>query len=378
MVMAGLEFMNEVPFDDVVLHGTVRDAKGRKMSKSLGNAINPLEVIQEYGADALRFSLILNSGQDIFISKDKFEIGRNFANKLWNASRFVQMNVKPEAKVSDLSSVDVARLDLASRWILSRYERTVAEVSRAVEQYRYSEAENLLYEFFWSNYCDWYLEMAKARLNDLDTQKVAYFVLENTLKLLHPFIPFVTEEIYSQLKGEEVLLTLEPWPAADNKFINAEADAKIGLLIELTTSIRNIRSQWNIKQNDQIPCLFNTDSRLSLDLLKGNTHVMQKLCGIAINFGTGADKIHNSVTGVVGDIKYYILLSGLVDLAKEKARIREQITQQEQAAAAIEARLSNDGFLKKAPPEVVEKDRGRMKELRSKNAELEKALKSLA
>ena len=379
MVMAGLEFMDKVPFDDVVLHGTVRDAKGRKMSKSLGNAIDPVEVIKEYGADALRFSMILNSGQDIYISKDKFEIGRNFANKLWNAARFVQMNVTPKTKVSDLSSVDLTKLDLGSQWILSRYEKTITEVGRAIEQYRYSEAENLLYEFFWSNYCDWYLEMAKARLKEPDTQKVAYFVLENTLKLLHPFIPFVTEEIYSQLKGREVLLTLEPWPVAEDKFINADADARIGLLIDLTTSIRNVRSQWNIKPQTAIECTFVTSSKDSLALLKDNAGIIRKLASIAtIKCEEKPGSVKNSATGVAGDIQYFIPLGDLIDLEKEEARIREQIAQQEKAAVAIEARLSNEGFLKKAPAEVVEKDRGRMLELRAKNVELEKALASLA
>jgi valyl-tRNA synthetase len=378
MVMAGLEFRNEVPFSDVVLHGTVRDSKGRKMSKSLGNAIDPLEVIKEYGADALRFSMILNSGQDIYISTDKFEIGRNFANKLWNASRFVQMNVKPESKVSDLSSIDWAKLDLASQWILSRYERTVVEVSRAIEQYRYSEAENLLYEFFWSNYCDWYLEMAKARLGDGDTQKVAYFVLENALKLLHPFIPFVTEEIYSQLKGKDVILTLEPWPVAESKFINEDAEGKIGLLIDLTTNIRNTRSQWNIKPQTAVKCTFAASSKDSLAFLKANGGIIQKLARIdTADFADKPAVVKNCATGVAGDIKYFIPLGDVIDLEKEKLRIREQIDQQERAASAIEARLANEGFVRKAPLEVVEKDRERMKELRLKNVELEKALASL-
>ncbi len=379
MVMAGLEFMGKVPFDDVVLHGTVRDAKGRKMSKSLGNAIDPLEIIGEYGADALRFSMILNSGQDIFISKEKFEIGRNFANKLWNASRFVQMNIKDGIKATDLSSFNLDDLDLASKWILSRYEKTLAEVGRAIEQYRYSEAENLLYEFFWSNYCDWYLEMAKASLADANTQKVAYFVLLNTLKMLHPFIPFVTEEIYSQFIGKDVLLTLEAWPTVEEKFINEEAESKIGLLIELTTSIRNTRSQWNIKPQSPMDCVFVVSSEGSLDLLQQNIETIKKLSRIAeVRCVRTSEPFKNSATGAAGDIKYFIPLGELIDLEKEKTRIKEQVILQEKSAAAIEARLSNEGFVKKAPPEVVEKDRERMLELRAKNAELEKALATLA
>ena len=202
---------------DVFIHGTVRDAQGRKMSKSLGNAIDPLEIIDTYGADALRFSLIINSGQDIFISKDKFEIGRNFANKIWNASRLILMNIDrkniaPDAEIT----YQEESLDLASRWILSRFHTTLSLVNTALEQYRFSEAENLIYDFFWGNFCDWYLEIIKQRFSDPTIQKIALDILQKSMRLIHPFMPFVTEEIWQHLEISDQCLAQSAWPAVSS------------------------------------------------------------------------------------------------------------------------------------------------------------------
>ena len=377
MVMAGIEFMGEVPFKDVVLHGTVRDAKGRKMSKSLGNAIDPLDVIKEYGADALRFSMILNSGQDIYISKEKFEVGRNFANKLWNASRFVMMNLKDEAKVDSFDAINMAALDPASQWIISRYETALKEVSEAIEQFRYSEAENTLHDFFWATYCDWYLEMIKGCLDRIDTQKTAYLVLKNTLKMLHPFIPFVTEELYSFLDGEEAILTLEAWPSFEEKYICKDAEVEVSVLIGLVTSIRNVRAQWNIRPGDTIECVL-VSSEKSLDMVKAHEAVLGRMLKISsVLYEKSAEGLKNSATGVAGDVKFFIPLGDLIDLAKEKARIAAEVAQMEKSAAAIEGRLSNEGFVQKAPPDVIEKERQRMNEQKAKAAELKTALECL-
>lgn len=379
MVMAGLEFMGEVPFEDVVLHGTVRDAKGRKMSKSLGNALNPLEIIEEYGADALRFSMILNSGQDIYISKDKFEIGRNFANKLWNASRLVMMNTSPENRTADWNELHLAELDVTSRWILSRYRSALNEVSRAIEQYRYSEGINILYDFFWSTYCDWYLEMVKAKLEEPLTQKVASLVLRGVLKMLHPFVPFVTEEIYAQFKGREVILTCEPWPVVEDDWSDPEADAAVGVLIDITTGIRNIRAQWNIKPQDEVDCAFYAPSKDALDLLRENADIIKKLVRLgAVSFEVSDGSLKNAASGIAGDVRYFIPLGGLIDLDKEKKRLEDLIRQQEKTALSIQGRLANEGFVSKAPPEVIEKERERMQALFAKNEELKKALSGLS
>ena len=378
MVMAGIEFMGEVPFEDVVLHGTVRDAKGRKMSKSLGNALDPLEIIEEYGADALRFSMILNSGQDIYISKDKFEIGRNFANKLWNASRLVMMNTSLENRKADWNALHIIDLDVTSRWILSRYQVALTEVSTAIEQYRYSEGINVLYDFFWSTYCDWYLEMIKGKFADSATQKVASLVLRGVLKMLHPFVPFVTEEIYSQFKGHEIILTTEPWPVVEDAWRDIEADAAVGALIDITTGIRNIRAQWNIKPQDEVDCSFFAPSEKALTLLKANADIIKKLVRLGtLSFEASEHSVKNAASGIAGEIRYFIPLGSLIDLDKEKLRLAELIMQQEKTASSIEGRLANEGFVKKAPPEVIEKERARMDDLRAKNADLKKALASL-
>jgi len=375
MVMAGIEFMGEVPFKDVVLHGTVRDAKGRKMSKSLGNAIDPLEIISEYGADALRLSMVLNSGQDIYISKEKFEVGRNFANKLWNASRFLVMNIKPEAKVADFTGIDMEHLDLASRWVISRYQVALLEVSTAIDQYRYSEGVNILYEFFWGTYCDWYLEMMKGRLDDINAQKTAYVVLKNTLKMLHPFIPFVTEELYSQFESKELILSLEQWPEFNPALIDHLAEASVDVLIGLTTGIRNARSQWGIKPQDAIECVLSADK--FDNFLSDNLEVLKRLLKISsFTMHQGSTSIRNAATGVVGTITYFIPLGEIIDVAKEKLRIEAEVSSQEKSAASIEIRLSNEGFVSKAPPEVIEKERQRMAELRARSTELKKALAS--
>jgi valyl-tRNA synthetase len=378
MTMAGLEFRGQAPFSNVVLHGTVRDTQGRKMSKSLGNAIDPLEIIAEFGTDALRFSMILNSGQDIYISKEKFEIGRNFSNKLWNAGRFVLMNVTPEGRASSAQEIDRAALDMPSRWILSLYSRAVQDTARAIEQYRYSEAVNILYEFFWSNYCDWYLEMIKARFSDINTQKTAFFVLINTLKLLHPFIPFVTEELYAHFTGEEKVLTLESWPAEDSFLQDTAAEAAVGALIDITGGIRNIRSQWNIRPADLVACSFVCASPERLDFLRENIEVIGKLVRFSeVSYQPQAGNFRNCAVGVAGDIKYFIPLGELIDIEKEKKRVREQIVQQEKTAASIEGRLANPGFTAKAPAEVIAKERQRMQELRERNIQLETTLSSL-
>ncbi len=250
MIMAGYEFMGQRPFSDVFIHGTVRDAKGRKMSKSLGNAIDPLEIIQEYGADALRFSLIINCGQDIFISKEKFEIGRNFANKIWNAARLVFMNSSATLSAGDYEELDTTHLDLPSRWILQRFAETLDKVGKAIESYRFSEAEVLVQEFFWGSFCDWYLELIKPKLDQPQVQRCALYILKNSLKMMHPFMPFVTEEIYSRMDPKEQCLSLAAWPKPVR--VDGDSQAHIPLLIEVIVAIRNVRSLRKIRPQEMI------------------------------------------------------------------------------------------------------------------------------
>jgi valyl-tRNA synthetase len=288
MIMAGHEFMGRKPFSDVFIHGTVRDAKGRKMSKSLGNAIDPLEIIEKYGADALRFSLIINSGQDIFISKEKFEIGRNFANKIWNAARLVLMNTNTVIPAPDKNirgqapagiqgeGIDINNLDLPSRWIISRFYETLSKVSHAIEDFRFSEAEVLVQEFFWGNFCDWYLELIKSKWSDANVQKTALFVLKNSLKLIHPFMPFVTEELYSKMNSSQICLSLTAWPKKQEKLVDQEALKQMQTIIEAVVSIRNLRAEMKINPREMVNAILRPASGTH-ELLQENSTDIQRL-----------------------------------------------------------------------------------------------------
>jgi valyl-tRNA synthetase len=378
MIMGGLEFMKDIPFSDVYIHGTVRDAQGRKMSKSLGNAIDPLEIINEYGADALRFSLIINSGQDLFISKEKFEIGRNFANKIWNASRLIFMNTSPENRNVDLTKIKIKDLDLASRWIISKFNSTLKEVTRAIEQYRFSEAENLVYEFFWRNFCDWYLEIIKSKWSDPSIQKVALSILEQSIRMMHPFIPFVTEELGEYLKASEKPVTLQDWPKTNAKLIDKSTESEMQILIDVVTAIRNLRSQWNIKPNQEIEVHFAASAKEQQDLLEDNTEIIKSLAKInQLTIDQELGDVKNAATGLVDTIKFALPLGTLIDVAKEKEGMLSQIAEQRKLADNIAGRLKNKDFLNKAPKNVVEADQARLQAMKTKIHELEATIKSL-
>ncbi|MBN1870076.1 MAG: valine--tRNA ligase [Candidatus Omnitrophica bacterium] len=380
MIMAGLEFMGQIPFSDVYLHGTVRDTKGRKMSKSLGNAIDPLEIIEEYGADALRFSLIINSGQDLFISKEKFEIGRNFANKIWNASRLIMMNASAVDPSFDLSAIkNIKNINLPSQWIVSRFFSTLKKVSLAIEQYRYSEAENSIYEFFWGDFCDWYLEIVKDQWDDPAIQNIAFKVLELSLKMIHPFMPFVTEEIWSQINEGKGSICHQPWPPVHKNLIDNAAEARMQTVIELVTSLRNLRSQWNIKPQEKIQCFFCSRSKEDLELLKSHETILMNLAHMnGLTIDKKAVERKNTATVIVRMIKGAVPLGHLINIKEEKSRILGQIGQQKKASVGLAARLKNKDFLKKAPKEVVDKEKARLESINTKIKELKKVVSCLS
>ena len=379
MIMAGLEFMDDIPFSDVYLHGTVRDAKGRKMSKSLGNAIDPLEIIEEYGADALRFSLIINSGQDLFISKEKFEIGRNFANKMWNASRLILMNATSIDLSFDLDSAkEIKNLDLPSKWIISKLYSTTTKVGSAIEQYRYSEAESLIYEFFWGNFCDWYLEIIKDRWDDTVTQNIAFKILEHSLKMIHPFMPFVTEEIWSQCHKEEGSISRQPWPAGHKNLISNTTETHMQSIIDLVTSLRNLRAQWNIKPQEKIQCHLSSQSKTDLSLLQDTETILKNLARIdKLTIDKKPIEKKNVATVIVGSIKGAVPLGDLIDVKEEKKRMLNHISGQKKVSTGLTSRLKNKDFLKKAPKEVVDKEKIRLDSIHTKIKELEKVVSSL-
>lgn len=379
MIMAGLEFMDDIPFSDVYIHGTVRDSKGRKMSKSLGNALDPLEIIEEYGADALRFSLIINSGLDLYISKEKFEIGRNFANKIWNASRLVLMNISLEnRKINLAKDVDVNDLDLASKWIISRFYSTLQNVNRSIEQYRFSEAESLVYNFFWGEFCDWYLEIIKNQFDDPTTAKVVFSILEQSIRMMHPFVPFVTEEIWEHLGVQDGPVSLQPWPEMKESLIDGTAEADMQTLIEIITAIRNLRAEWNIKPTQEIDCIFAADKETRRGLLNDNSSLLKLLLRIAnLSVEKTLQNTKNSAAGIVEDIKFSLPLGNVIDVEKETGRIQNEITTLEKAVSGISNRLKNENFIKKAPDDVVEKDKSRLVNLETKISGLKEAITNL-
>ncbi|MBM3252144.1 MAG: valine--tRNA ligase, partial [Candidatus Omnitrophica bacterium] len=379
MIMAGMEFMKEIPFSDVYIHGTVRDAKGLKMSKSLGNAIDPLDIIKEFGADALRFSLIINSGQDLFLSKEKFEVGRNFANKIWNASRFVLMNLKEKGAEFDLCQIfQKENLALSDRWIVSRLYTTIDKVNKAVDKYSFNEAENLLYEFFWHEFCDWYLEIVKDNIQNKHIQILIYKILEKSLRILHPFIPFITEEIWQKLSPDSGSIMLQTIPHLQKQMIDKKAESQMQTLIDLVSSLRNIRAEWNIPPLEKIDVFLKVTDASTSKLLEENQTVIKNLSKInTLTIAKEIPRPKDSASGIVGKVSFYVPLSGLIDINKEKLRIESQIIQNENILKGLNTRLKNKQFLRKAPKDVVATEKQKAFEIKDRIGKLKKTIQEL-
>ena len=385
MIMAGMEFIGDIPFQHVYIHGTVRDATGTKMSKSLGNVIDPLDMIKKYGTDALRFSIIsiTAQGQDVFLSESKFELGRNFANKLWNASRFILMNLKPSEVAADLCVVyGTMELSFADRWILSRFYSTLRSVEKCLDEYKFNEAANAIYEFFWHEFCDWYIEIVKLSIEKKTTQIILYKVLEKSLRMLHPFMPFVTEEIWQKLprekgrQGDSIMA--QPWPHVQEKMVSKDVDEKMARLIELITAVRNIRAVWNIEPQRTLDVIVNLHEDSGGKQLAENIEFIKRLARIAdLKIGKFA-KPKNSAVAVVGDIEVYVPLEGLIDFEKEKARLAKEAAKLANEMNAISGRLQDEKFLSKAPEDIVEKQRIRKSELELQIKKLNENLANIA
>ncbi|MFA6350684.1 MAG: valine--tRNA ligase, partial [Candidatus Omnitrophota bacterium] len=280
MIMAGFEFMGKQPFKDVYIHGTVRDIDGKKMSKSLGNIIDPLEIIEKYGTDALRFSIIsiTSQGQDVFLSEQRFEQGRNFANKIWNASRFILMNLDPVQVTVDLSEFyKKEELNIVNRWILSRFYSTLESVEESIESFKFNEAANLLYGFFWHEFCDWYLEIIKPDIKERQNQIIMFKILEKFLRALHPFMPFITEEIWQKLPHSGESIMVRPWPHVQEQTIDKKLEQDMVLLFDIITSIRNLRAEIEIKPELKVPLSIYPHSKTAADLIFENKDAILNL-----------------------------------------------------------------------------------------------------
>ncbi|MDD4894127.1 MAG: valine--tRNA ligase, partial [Candidatus Omnitrophica bacterium] len=374
MVMAGFEFMGEKPFSDVYIHGTVRDIEGKKMSKSLGNVIDPLDIINEYGADALRFSLIsiTSQGQDIFLSEERFEQGRNFANKIWNASRFILMNLEPGYIKTDLCEFFKKEdLDIVNRWILSRFYSTLKQVGKELDNFKFNEAANILYGFFWHEFCDWYLEMIKPDIRKKHNQVVMYKVLEKFLRVMHPFMPFITEEIWHKLPGDRDSIMLMPWPHLQEDLIDKKTESKMAIVFEAITTIRMMRSELKIPLQNKINagiCVNNKakkDLFLSMDSLIRGMSRLESL-NIAEDYSPGNAQYVKVLKGMT----IVIPLSGVIDVDKLRKEKEDEIKKVESEIKAKKGILSNENFVKRAPKEIVDKEKIRLEELKKTLQEL--------
>jgi valyl-tRNA synthetase len=387
MIMSGLEYTEQVPFHTVYLHGLIRDEHGRKMSKTAGNVIDPLEVMDEYGTDAFRFSLLTGSapGNDMNLSTERIASSRNFCNKIWNATRFVVSNTGT-AFQSGLGTWNLSGLALPDRWILSRHNRLIADVTRLINEYNFGEAGRQLYDFFWSEFADWYIEIAKIRLYGADpraqatARRVLVYVLEHVLRLLHPFIPFVTEAAWQHLPHEGESLMVTNWPHPSHTGIDEEAEAQMTLLIEIIRAIRNIRSEYNVEPGKKISAQI--AAGVNADLLIKHQEILVALARLEKDelhiVTTLPRKPEQAVAQVVsGGIEIYLPLAGMIDLEAERGRWHKEVAQLEKRIAASRVRLNNPNFTGKAPAAVVEKEREQLADLELQAAKIWERLKEL-
>jgi len=391
MIMLGMRMTDEVPFHTVYLHGLIRDEHGQKMSKSKGNVVDPLEVIDEYGADALRFALLTGStpGNDMKLSLQKVEAARNFGNKLWNAARFVVGSLDEGYSARDTASTaarwkeDPTVLSLQDRWILSRHNRVIEHVTRLIDQYQFGEAGRQLYEFLWGEFCDWYIEMAKVPLQGDDrttaqrTQAILVYVLERALRLLHPFMPFVTEETWQHLPHEGEALIVAPWPEPGPT--DEAAEAEMGLIMEMVRAIRNARAEYEVEPSRAIIATIAAGKKR--DLVASQADILVRLARIdpaKLRIEEAlAEKPTKALALVVGGYEVFLPLAGLVDTDRERARLAAQLEKLQKEIARAEKLLANQSFVSKAPAEVVDKERMKLEGYRQRHTKLEERLKSL-
>ena len=389
MIFMGLEFKEEIPFKHVFIHGLVRDSQGRKMSKSLGNGINPLEVIEEYGADALRFTLVTGNtpGNDMRFYMERVEANRNFANKIWNASKFVLMNLEGFDESFVPSAEDYT---LADKWILEEYNKTVTNITNNLDKFELGEAASAVYDFIWNTYCDWYIELAKPRLYNKeggrDRQTVQYLlvsILRHMMELLHPFMPFVTEHIWQHLPHEGESIMVAPWPSTLSMDGFSSAAAHMNVMMDGIKGIRNMRAEMNVpmgKRSEVILVPATEELKGILETHGDYFHTLGWAEKVTV-LSPDAPKPENATVTVVNGLEVYLLLKDLIDADKEKERIAKEQATVLKEIARLEGKLNNQGFLAKAPEAVVAKEKEKLEEYKQKQQALnerEEFLKTLA
>ena len=381
MMMSGLHFMDEVPFHTVYVHALVRDEKGAKMSKSKGNVVDPLALIDKYGADALRFTLsaMAAMGRDIKLAEARVEGYRNFATKLWNAARFCEMNGCFEAADFDPSKADLP----LTQWLVGEVVRTQDAVTQALEAYRFNDAANGVYQFIWNSFCDWYVELAKPSLQGDDeaakteVQAATKWALENALRLLHPFMPFVTEELWAKTAKRANPLMLDAWPTLSQELVKPEADAEITWLIDAITEIRSVRAEMNVPAGAQVPLIVVGAGEASKLRLSETEAVLTRLA--RLQSISHADAVpEGAVQAVLGEATLALPLADIIDVGAERARLKKDIGKVEAEIKKIAGKLSNQGFLDKAPAAVIEENKARLADEEARRDKLSAALARLA
>jgi valyl-tRNA synthetase len=383
MIFQGLEFTGERPFKDVLIHGLVRDAQGQKMSKSLGNGVDPMDVIDQYGADSLRYFLSTGSspGQDLRFSIEKVEATWNFANKIWNASRFALMNM--DGMTYD--EIDLTgEKSVADKWILTRLNETIDNVTRLSERYEFGEVGRALYNFIWDDFCDWYIEMAKLPLYGDDevakktTRSILAYVLDQTMRLLHPFMPFITEEIWQNLPTSGESITTASWPVVDAALVDDQAATEMKLLVEIIRSVRNSRAEVNTPLSKKIKMMLKAKDATVLAVLEKNRGYIERFCNpeeLVLGVDLAAPDL--AMTAVVTGAEIILPLEGLINIDEEIARLEKEVERLNKEVERVVKKLSNEGFVKKAPEKVIEEERAKQQDYSEKRDAVQVRLNEL-
>ena len=384
MIMAGYYFMGEKPFSNVYFNGIIRDSEGRKMSKSLGNSPDPLDLMDKYGVDALRVSLLMIApqGLDILFSEDRIEHGRNFMNKLWNSARFITMNI--DSEIDDfINQPNIDDLDPTDLWILSRLNSTIKDVDNAYQSYKMNDAVKIVYDFVYSDFCDWYIEFSKTRFYGSDEKdrktalNISVYSIRTILKLLHPYTPYITEELWSNFSiSEENMIILESWPKSDSKLINKDIEENLDLIKKTISSIRNIRAEMNIPMGKEIDIIIKA-SENNVEIFNALKPYISRLAKIGeIKIDSKAKKPEQSASIVINSNEIFIPLKGVIDISIEIERLKKQLDAYNGRLKNVNNKLNNDNFINRAPTDIIENEKRKQSDYQLTIKKIEENLKS--
>ena len=386
MIMAGLYFKKEIPFSNVYFTSIIRDEHGKKMSKSLGNSPDPIELFEQYGVDAVRVSILLIApqGTDVLFSVDRLEQGRNFMNKIWNSSRFLMMNINDDIKIKSFEKIEIKNLESIDFWIISKMNKTIDSVNNQLSSYKLNEAIKTIYNFVWRDFCDWYIEFSKIRMYGNNNEEkettlsVSVYVLKNILQLLHPYAPFITEEIWSFFKTkDESIIVQTKWPIVNQNMINNEIEEELSFLMNIISSIRNIKSELNISPKKEAELICRGPEN-KINIINNNNKYFQSLTKIkSILFGQEINKPKQCSTAVVNDVEIFLPLADLIDIDKEINRLKSNIEDMEGRMNSVKKKLDNKNFINRAPQDIVEHEKEKFSNYKNDYDKLVANLESL-